>query len=193
MPELEGAELEEADAALLLSTHDLRGRGWTAALIRDFLALPDAARPNLMRLGRRRLPPVKLYRAERVDEVEASEAFLVAQARAMEARERAERALSARRTNKARQIEAWAQAWQPNLTPRPLRRGAYRKAYSAHEDALEEARARALAQLQPLSGEERRALEAQLQARYAEALSTAYPWLRRTPDRDSAEGPAQAG
>ncbi len=72
-----------------LATQDLRERGWTTRLIREFLGEHDAERPNGLKMGRRRLPPVKLYREERVSDAEREEAFLVAQGRAMEARERA--------------------------------------------------------------------------------------------------------
>lgn len=165
------------DDTPFLSTHDLKGRGWTPALIRDFLGPHDASRPNRMRLGgRRRLPPVKLYLRERVDDAETSEDFLVAQNRAMEARERAERARETRARNKAAQIEAFVQSWHFQIAPQPLRRGAQRKAYRAHEDELVSAVARAIAQLGRLSKRELSALTARLREQYEAALQEAYPW-----------------
>lgn len=164
----------------LLSTHDLKGRGWTPALIRDFLGPHDATRPNLMRFGRRRnLAPVKLYLAERVNEAESSEEFLVAQGRAMEARERAERAGKTRRANRARQVEAFVSSWQPQIVPVQIRRGASRKAYKAHQEMLRDAQERAAQHVKGLSRQEMNALLEPLRAKYKVALEGAYPWLAK--------------
>jgi len=162
-----------------LATHDLKQRGWTAALIRDFLGRHDATRPNRMRLGsRRRLPPVKLYLTERVDEAERAEEFLVAQARAMEARDRAERALETRRANIEAQVDAFVRAWTPSITPKPVRRGAHRKAFAAHEDELRAAEARLSAALPGLPKRALRDAAERLAEKYVQALRSAYPWLQ---------------
>ncbi|MCD0155821.1 hypothetical protein IHN57_00955, partial [Deinococcus sp. 6GRE01] len=52
-----------------LSTHDLRERGWTPAMIRHLLVTHDRERANELRVGRRdrRLESaVRLYREDRV-------------------------------------------------------------------------------------------------------------------------------
>ena len=166
----------------MLSTHELKQRGWTPALIRDFLGRPDATRPNQMRLGsRRRLPPVKLYLQDRVNEVEATEEFLVAQGRAMEARDRAERATLTRQANKIAQINAFVDAWQPAITPARVRRGAHRKAFEAHEDVLLDAQVRAQASIKGLTRKDTHVLNERLRDRYQAALRAAYPWMREGP------------
>lgn len=164
----------------LLSTHELKGRGWTPALIRDFLGPHDATRPNRMRLGgRRRLPPVKLYLKGRVDEAESEERFLIAQGRAMDARERAERARNTRRARRLGQVEALLGGWPPEIAPVSIRRGARRKAYAAHKDVLLDAQNRIGAALPNLPRAERAAVDARLEELYRAALEVAYPWLVR--------------
>ena len=74
-----------------LATQDLKERGWTPRLIERYLGLHDLTRENGLKMGRRRLPPVKLYLETRVDEAERDDAFLAAQAKAADARERAAR------------------------------------------------------------------------------------------------------
>lgn len=73
-----------------LATQDLKERGWTPALIARFLPSHDRERPNGLKMGRRRLPPVKLYDQQRVDEAERRDDFLEAQAKAAERKERAQ-------------------------------------------------------------------------------------------------------
>ena len=164
----------------LLSTHELKGRGWTPSLIRDFLGPHDASRPNRMRLGgRRKLAPVKLYSAERVNEAESQETFLIAQGRAMDARVRAERARDTRRARRLAQVEALLRGWPPEITPVSIRRGARRKAYAAHRDVLLDAQSRVGAALPDLPRAERAAVNAHLEDLYWAALELAYPWLTR--------------
>lgn len=57
----------------LLTASGVKERGWTDALIRDFLSEPDETRPN----PRYRVAgaPVRLYRLSRVEEAEAVEEF----------------------------------------------------------------------------------------------------------------------
>src|SRR6476646_4173442 len=88
-----------------LATQDLKDRGWTPALIARFLGEHDRTRPNGLKMGRRRLPPVKLYVEARVLDVERLDDFLAAQARAADARERSERSRAERRAKRQRQIE----------------------------------------------------------------------------------------
>ncbi|WP_084474451.1 hypothetical protein [Deinococcus pimensis] len=169
---------EPAQPKGMLSTHDLKQRGWTPTLIRDFLGAHDATRPNLMRLGsRRRLPPVKLYDEERVRDAESTEDFLVAQGRAMDARDRAEQAQRTRRANLDARMDALVEAFRPALTPVAVRRGARRKAFSAHEDVLNDAVARASAALPNLSRRDLGRLTARLREKYEAALRSAYPWM----------------
>jgi hypothetical protein len=62
----------------------LRDRGWTDAMIRDYLGDPDITRPNPRYAG---AAPMKLYRAERVKAAEASAEW--AQRRMLATRRRA--------------------------------------------------------------------------------------------------------
>lgn len=52
-----------------LTLAELRGRGWTDAMVREYLGEPDATRPNPRF---RSAAPVKLYLSERADGAEAS-------------------------------------------------------------------------------------------------------------------------
>ena len=170
---------ERTDEPLMLSTHELRQRGWTPSLIRDFLTHHDATRPNLMRLGsRRRLPPVKLYLKERVDEAESTEEFLVAQGRAMDARDRAERAKLTRQANRMARADAFVDAWNPSIVPTAIRRGAHRKAFEAHEDLLRRAQVQVRAHVTDLTRAEAASVDERLRDRYLAALRSAYPWLQ---------------
>ncbi|PYE54867.1 hypothetical protein [Deinococcus yavapaiensis] len=167
------------DAPEFLSTHDLKGRGWTASLIRDFLGNHDATRPNMMRFGRRRkLPPVKLYATDRVDEAERDERFLIAQGRAMEAKERAERAKLTRRRKIERAIDDFVWNWQPSIVPGTVRKGASRKAYDAHVDELKNAVAKGAANIPGLTNKDVQELTRSLDEKYRDALKLAYPWMK---------------
>lgn len=71
-------------------THQIKERGWTATMIARLLPRHDSSRENHLRVGRSRsyvAAPVKLYLVARVEEVEATEDFLIAQAAAIKARE----------------------------------------------------------------------------------------------------------
>lgn len=57
------------------SVSELRARGWTRTLIERFLPQPDAKKPNPRF---RSTAPMKLYRRERVEAIEATEEFWVA-------------------------------------------------------------------------------------------------------------------
>lgn len=167
------------DAPEFLSTHDLKGRGWTASLIRDFLGHHDATRPNMMRFGRRRnLPPVKLYSTDRVNDVERDERFLIAQGRAMEARERAERAKLTRRRKIERAMDDFVWDFEPRIIPWAIRKGASRKAYEAHVDELKNAVAKGAANIPGLTTKDVQELTRRLDEKYRDALKAAYPWMK---------------
>jgi hypothetical protein len=69
-----------------LTTHALKERGWTATMIAALLPTHDAWRAAYVRLPGN--APVKLYLRTRVEEVEFSEEFLIAQERATQAKAR---------------------------------------------------------------------------------------------------------
>lgn len=105
-----------------LSTHDLRERGWTPAMIRDLLVTHDRERANELRVGRRdrRLESaVRLYREDRVLTAEASEAFAAAQDRARAAQSRAETAAATRRAAQETQAATVDTLPLPALTRHP--------------------------------------------------------------------------
>ncbi len=160
-----------------LATQDLKDRGWTARLIRDFLGEHDSERPNGLKMGRRRLPPVKLYRDERAAEAEREEDFLVAQAQAMDARERAERAGRTRRANRERVLLELAGEWQPVIGVQPIRRGAVRKAREAHEKLLKAELKRLERVAAPLNAPDLRFVKKALAFRLDAALASAYDWF----------------
>lgn len=159
-----------------LATQDLKERGWTAGLIAKFLGQHDLTRENGLKMGRRRLPPVKLYREERVEAAEREEAFLVAQARAADARERAERARRTREAKRAAQLQAAAERYIPAIHPQPLRKGAVRQARAPYLPALEETLGRLTRELGKVTAWEEATLRALLLARLDAALAAAYPW-----------------
>lgn len=171
-----------------LATQDLRERGWTARLIRDFLGDHDSQRPNGLKMGRRRLPPVKLYDQDRVADAEREEEFLVAQARAMDARERAERAGRTRRANRERRLTALADEWTPEVAPLPLRRGAVRLAREPHAGALAGELRRVADLAGPLRGPEQRFVKRRLAFRLDAALAATYPWFPLPGAGERAEG-----
>jgi len=160
-----------------LTTQDLKDRGWTARLIRDFLGQHDGERPNGLKMGRKRLPPVKLYRDERAEEVEREEDFLVAQARAMDARERAERAGRTRKANRERLLSAQVEAWRPVIRVQPIRKGAVRKAREAHAKLLAAELKRIEREAGPLKAPDLSFLKKRLAFRLDAALASAYAWF----------------
>jgi len=159
-----------------LATQDLRERGWTLAMIARFLGTHDGERENGLKMGRRRLPPVKLYREERVEEAEREEAFLIAQARAADARERAERARETRLHKREALFQAAAASFVPIIQPQPLRKGAVRKAREPYLPALDAALSRLRGELGRLTPREEAQLRALLLERLHGALAAAYAW-----------------
>lgn len=92
-----------------LTTHDLKERGWTPAMIRDLLGPHDATRPSEMRVGsrnRRVEADVKLYDEERVLKAESTEKFARHQGAARARQDAAEKAQA---TRAAQQDEAVAE------------------------------------------------------------------------------------
>ncbi|WP_424950724.1 hypothetical protein [Deinococcus sp.] len=176
-----------------LATQDLKERGWTARLIRDFLGEHDSVRPNGLKMGRRRLPPVKLYRQDRADEAEREEKFLVAQARAMDARERAERAGRTRRANRERLLAGLAAEWTPNITASPLRKGAVRLAREPHAKALAKELKRVGAAAGRLSAADERFVKKALAFRLDAALAAAYPWFPLPSAEEKSTAPVKDG
>ncbi|PNY82547.1 hypothetical protein [Deinococcus koreensis] len=163
-----------------LATQDLKERGWTPALIARFLGEHDQTRPNGLRMGRRRLPPVKLYEEARVLEVERQDTFLAAQARAADAREKAERARETRARSREAALLAAAASYTPSIHPEPLRKGAVRKArepYLAQLEAVAGHLGQQLAQeVGRLGAKDLELLEGLLRERLDLALSSVYPW-----------------
>lgn len=190
-----------------VATQDLKDRGWTPRLIAEFLGQHDQTRPNGLKMGGRRLPPVKLYVESRVEEAEREERFLLAQHRAMQTRERLEAARAERQARRAARLDAAAEAYRPQIVPEPLRKGAVKKARAPYLDGLEqvldqtrrgfaaespEAAPRApksgkppkARTPRPLTESEEKELRAELLRRLDTALALVYPWF---PDPDEVE------
>lgn len=70
---------ETSDMPKMLSLKDLKERGWTAALVKQFLGEPDALKPNP---HYREAAPMQLYASARVLEAESQEEWKQAKARA---------------------------------------------------------------------------------------------------------------
>lgn len=158
-----------------LATQDLRERGWTPRMIARFLGPHDGERENGLKMGRRRLPPVKLYREDRVEEAEREEAFLIAQARAADARERAEQARETRLQKREARLQAAAASFVPAIEPQPLRKGSVRKAREPYLPALEAALAQRRGDLK-LTPREEAHLRARMLEQLHRALAAVYPW-----------------
>ncbi|MFC3834983.1 MULTISPECIES: hypothetical protein [Deinococcus] len=174
-----------------LATQDLKDRGWTPALITRYLGEHDRTRPNGLKMGRRRLPPVKLYAEARVDETERRDDFLAAQAQAADRRERTERHRAERAARRQRQIEEAARSYTPTIEPRPLRRGAVRQARDPHLPGLEVAFQHHAETIGKLSADEAEQLQAMLRQRLDEALNAVYAWYP-VPGRERTPSPQEA-
>ncbi|CAM4454287.1 hypothetical protein [Deinococcus marmoris] len=159
-----------------LATQDLKDRGWTPTLIGRYLGEHDQTRPNGLRMGRRRLPPVKLYAEARVHEVERDDTFLAAQARAADARERAERNRAVREARREALLQAAAQSYTPAIHPEPLRKGAVKKAREPYMEGLEAALGRLQREIEKLTVKEDARLGELLRERLDEALAATYAW-----------------
>ena len=175
-----------------LATQDLKERGWTPTLIRKFLGEHDQTRPNGLKMGRRRLPPVKLYREERVNEVERQDAFLAAQARAADARERAEGRRAEKLARRAAELRDAAESYVPVIHPEPLRKGSVRKARDPYLPGLEAVQERLLAGLGKVTEAEAATLAGLLRERLDLALSLVYPWYPSPHKESPTRGPTGA-
>lgn len=120
------------------STHQLKERGWTVGLIKRFLPEHDQQRPNQMKMGRRRLPPVKLYVQDRVHQIEREDEFLAAQAKAADAKARACAASETRKAKREQAIARAIEAFAPPIEVLKLRKGAVRKAREPYQKLLEQ-------------------------------------------------------
>lgn len=160
-----------------LATQDLKDRGWTPALIRKFLGEHDSTRPNGLKMGRRRLPTVKLYREERVFEVETDDTFLAAQARAADARERAEQSRATRTAKRQAQLQDAAAAFIPTIHPEPLRKGSTRKAREPYQRLLAQVQERIERELGNVTEKESAQLAELLQEKLDQALAQVYDWF----------------
>ncbi|WP_135227681.1 hypothetical protein [Deinococcus fonticola] len=171
-----------------LATQDLKDRGWTPALIRRFLGEHDSTRPNGLKMGRRRLPPVKLYREERVHEAESDDTFLAAQAKAADARERAEQTRAARLARRQAQLQDAVDSFTPIIDPVPLRKGATRKAREPYLRLLEQVQERLERELENVTEKESEQLREGLLERLDAALSQVYAWFPAPGRHDREKG-----
>ena len=160
-----------------LATQDLKDRGWTPRLIEKYLGPHDLTRENGLEMGRRRLPPVKLYLETRVDEAERDDAFLAAQARAADAREKAAHNRQRRAAQRLHALEAAAASYAPSIQPLPLRKGARNKARAPHLPELEQVQRHLEGELGKVSSAESALLHSLLRARLDAALALAYDWF----------------
>lgn len=181
-----------------LATQDLKERGWTPRLIERFLGPHDLTRENGLKMGRRRLPPVKLYLETRVDEAEREDAFLAAQAKAADARERAAHNRERRLAKRQAVLLSAAESYTPSIHPEPLRKGAKNKARAPYLPELERVQrrlVRELASLKPaLSEAETAHLHKLLLEKLDTALSEVYDWFPapHQPQPKTGSGEAQA-
>lgn len=178
-----------------LATQDLKDRGWTPALIARFLGEHDSTRPNGLKMGRRRLPPVKLYREERIYEAERDDTFLAAQAKAADARERAERARATRQAKREALLYAAAAQYTPSINPEKLRKGATRKAREPYLKGLEREQKRLEREIGKVTERESLRLRELLQERLDEALAAVYDWFpspQQAKEKQAVKGSGEA-
>lgn len=159
-----------------LATHDLKERGWTARLIEKYLGQHDSERPNGLKMGRRRLPPVKLYREERVEEAEGDEEFLIDRSRSEEAREKRQAAKERRERERALLLDSAAESYAPRVRQLDIRKGAVKKAREPYLPELERVLAHLGSELGGLKGGEEKALRERLMHRLHLALAGVYDW-----------------
>lgn len=159
-----------------LATHDLKERGWTVRLIEKYLGQHDSERPNGLKMGRRRLPPVKLYREQRVEAAEGDEDFLVARAKTEEAREKRLAAKERRERERALLLEDAAGSYAPRVQPLDIRKGAVKKAREPYLPELERTLAQLGRELGGFKGGEEKVLRERLLERLHLALAGVYEW-----------------
>lgn len=168
-----------------LATQDLKDRGWTPTLIKRFLGEHDSTRPNGLKMGRRRLPPVKLYREERVFEVEADDTFLAAQAKAADARDRAEQARATRAAKRQALIQDAVDSFIPTVHPAPLRKGSTRKAREPYQRLLEQVQERLEREIGNVTEKESEQIREGLQERLDSALAQVFEWFPAPGQRET--------
>ncbi|MFD1730322.1 hypothetical protein ACFSC4_03195 [Deinococcus malanensis] len=119
---------------------------------------------------------MKLYAEARVAEVERDDTFLAAQARAADARARAEQAREVREARRAGLLEAAAGSYVPVVHPEPLRKGAVRKAREPYLRELERVQTRLEQEIGRVTVRESAVLATLLRKRLDQALAATYPW-----------------
>src|SRR5436305_7093414 len=82
-----------SDAPKMLSLKDLKDRGWTEVLVKQFLGVPDALKPNP---NYRQAAPMQLYSPARIEQAESQAQWQQAKARAT-LRSQASKMLAARK------------------------------------------------------------------------------------------------
>ncbi len=174
-----------------LATQDLRERGWNPRLITQFLGEHDLTRPNGLRMGRRKLPPVKLYLERRVEAAENDEEFLVLLQRVQDRRERVQQRRAEQQRERAEKMQHLAEQYHPQVSALPLRKGAVRQARAPYLGELEATVARAAQQLN-LSAAEQKELRRLLTAQLNAALCRVYPWFPSPQALPAARQTAQA-
>lgn len=160
-----------------LATQDLRERGWNARLIERFLGTHDLTRPNGLKMGRRKLPPVKLYLETRVEAAEQDEDFLVQMQQYQDRREKAALRRAEKARARAEQLQQAAQGYHPSVQALPIRKGAVRQARAPYLGSLEKLLAHHAEQLGGLSPAEEKFLRRELTLRLDGALAEVYPWF----------------
>ncbi|GEM46395.1 hypothetical protein [Deinococcus cellulosilyticus] len=96
------------DQEPLLTSDDLRGRGWSERMIQQLLPTPDALMHRRSPQGSR---PVHLYLEERVREAETGTVFAELLEKSIVAQERAARAREKRHQKRVQDIQAHVQAF----------------------------------------------------------------------------------
>lgn len=96
-----------------LTASKIKERGWTDALIRKFLGMPDHYAANFVYPGG---APVRLYRLDRISTIEASEEFRQAQEQSAKRRTSSVKALDTKRAAALKWIDSLD---GPTLPPAP--------------------------------------------------------------------------
>ncbi|GGJ25307.1 hypothetical protein [Deinococcus roseus] len=166
----------------LLTTFELKQRGWTASMIQKLLPEHDDSRENRWN---RKYGRVKLYRESRVQDAETTGAYAELLEKAIEASERAEKARQTRTRNRERKLRNFIEDFQPVLVPltpqeqeklsSSLARR-FKQLWERHEAVLT-AHLGGIQTLGKTTRKERKKLQAALQEKYLEALQKAYPEL----------------
>jgi hypothetical protein len=112
---------ETSDTPKMLSLKDLKERGWTAALVKQFLGEPDALKPHPYS---RKAAPMQLYSPARVEQAESQEEWKQTKAR-VSLRSQASKTVAARKA-----AELVERAEQMRITVNYLRH--HLTAYDTH-------------------------------------------------------------